>query len=223
MGSYLRYIRVISKNDLEIFNQCLIITLFTTTIKYLFNKLVTNKLDIIGSDNLIQLTILSYTGSIVHNICQDDKLATHFVMDDQSSIIDMCKSMVTLFLNSKKFKITKVARLIDNIDYDIKTFINIKNRLEKEKEKSQSYDEDDIPEDFMDPIMMTLMEDPVELPSSNIILDKNTILQQLLHCEEDPYSREHLTTELLESHNMKDSVKSRIDGLKFKIEKWLKK
>ena len=70
---------------------------------------------------------------------------------------------------------------------------------------------------------MTLMENPVELPSSNIILDKNTILQQLLHSEEDPYSREHLTKELLVKHNMKVCVKSRIDELKFKIDKWLKK
>ena len=221
MGSYLRYIRVISKNNLNIFKQYLIINLFTTTIKYIFNKLVTNKLEIVGSDNLIQLSLLSYTGDIIHNISQDDKLATHFVMDDQSSIIDMCRSMITLFLNSKTFEITRVASLIDYIDNDIKTFTNIKNRLEKET--TQSYDENDIPEDLMDPIMMTLMEDPVELPSSNIILDKNTILQQLLHCEEDPYSRAHLTKELLETHNMKISVKSKIDVLKLKIEKWLKK
>ena len=221
MGCFLQYIRVLSENDLRIFNHCMIINLFTTTIKYIFNKLVTNKLDIMGSDNMIQLQILSYTGNIIHNICEDDKLSTHFVRDDQSSIIDTCKSMVTLFLNSKKFNITKVTRLIDNIDYDIKTFINIKNKLEKEN--TQSYDDNDIPEELMDPIMMTLMEDPVELPSSNIILDKNTILQQLLHSEEDPYSRAHLTKELLEEHNMIVSVKSRTGKLKSKIEKWLHK
>ena len=49
------------------------------------------------------------------------------------------------------------------------------------------------------------------------------ILQQLLHSEEDPYSREHLTKELLETHNMKECVKSRIDELKLKIDKWLHK
>ena len=49
---------------------------------------------------------------------------------------------------------------------------------------------------------------------------KNTILQQLLHSEEDPYSRAHLTKKLLETHNMKVSVKSRIDELKSKIDKW---
>ena len=71
--------------------------------------------------------------------------------------------------------------------------------------------------------MMTLMEDPVELPSSNIILDKNTILQQLLHCEQDPYSREHLTKEILEEYNMKESVKIKIDKIKQRINVWLQK
>ena len=55
--------------------------------------------------------------------------------------------------------------------------------------------------------MMCIMKDPVELPSSNVVLDKDTILQQLLYCEEDPYSREKLTTFLLEDHNNQENIK----------------
>jgi len=123
-------------------------------------------------------------------------------------------------MNTKTYNIMNVAVLIDNIDYDISVLTKIKSRVEAEEDDEIS---EDIPEDFMDPIMMTLMEDPVELPSSNIILDKNTILQQLLHCEQDPYSRVPLTKELLEEHNMKEDVKSKIDELKLKINKWVKK
>lgn len=36
-------------------------------------------------------------------------------------------------------------------------------------------DYDDAPEEFLDPLMATLMDDPVELPSSRTIIDKITI------------------------------------------------
>lgn len=34
---------------------------------------------------------------------------------------------------------------------------------------------DDAPEDFLDPLMQTLMKDPVELPDSKTIIDYMTI------------------------------------------------
>jgi len=218
--SYLRYIKLISYNDLRIFKQYLIANLFTTTIKYLFDKLVTNKMEFSGNENNIKLKMLTYVGNIVDNVCQDEELMVYFIKDDQSCIISMCKSLISLYMNTKTYNIMNVAVLIDNIDYDISVLTKIKSRVEAEEDDDIS---EEIPEDFMDPIMMTLMEDPVELPSSNIILDKNTILQQLLHCEQDPYSRVPLTKELLEEHNMKEDVKSKIDELKLKINKWVKK
>ncbi|KAL3318090.1 Ubiquitin conjugation factor E4 A [Cichlidogyrus casuarinus] len=39
---------------------------------------------------------------------------------------------------------------------------------------------DDVPEDFLDPLMGSLMEDPVELPSSKTIIDRKTIHRHLL-------------------------------------------
>ena len=34
---------------------------------------------------------------------------------------------------------------------------------------------DDAPDEFLDPLMVTLMEDPVELPGSKTIIDRITI------------------------------------------------
>ncbi|MFN9901854.1 MAG: U-box domain-containing protein, partial [bacterium] len=34
---------------------------------------------------------------------------------------------------------------------------------------------DDAPDEFLDPLMATLMEDPVELPSSKTVIDRITI------------------------------------------------
>ena len=39
------------------------------------------------------------------------------------------------------------------------------------------------PEEFLDPVLMTLMTDPVKLPTSSTILDRSTIAQHLLNDE----------------------------------------
>ncbi|ELP93805.1 ubiquitination factor E4, putative [Entamoeba invadens IP1] len=47
----------------------------------------------------------------------------------------------------------------------------------------------DIPEEFCDTIMGTLMKDPVELPNSHVIVDRTTIVKHLMNSKEDPYDR----------------------------------
>lgn len=54
----------------------------------------------------------------------------------------------------------------------------------------------DIPDEFLDPIQCTLMRDPVLLPSGTTI-DRGVILRHLLSDPKDPFSRAHLTPEML--------------------------
>jgi hypothetical protein len=42
---------------------------------------------------------------------------------------------------------------------------------------------EDAPFEFMDPLLDTLMRDPVCLPTSNIVVDRSTIAQHLLNAE----------------------------------------
>lgn len=56
---------------------------------------------------------------------------------------------------------------------------------------------DDAPEEFLDPITTLLMEDPVKLPSSNIVVDRNTIEKHLLSDPTDPFNRSKLSKEML--------------------------
>jgi ubiquitin conjugation factor E4 B len=49
----------------------------------------------------------------------------------------------------------------------------------------------------LDPITTILMEDPVKLPSSNVIVDRNTIETHLLSDPTDPFNRTKLTKEML--------------------------
>lgn len=56
---------------------------------------------------------------------------------------------------------------------------------------------EDIPDEFLDPILSTLMKDPVELPSSHIIIDRATIERHLLSDQTDPFNRQKLTPDML--------------------------
>lgn len=48
------------------------------------------------------------------------------------------------------------------------------------------------PEEFLDPLMFTLMEDPVELTTSRVIVDRSTIVAHLLNDPHDPFNRQSL-------------------------------
>ena len=67
--------------------------------------------------------------------------------------------------------------IITTLEYNkIQIFIDkIKNKCEVEID----FDNIEIPEEFCDPIMMTLIEDPVFLPGTNMVVDKEVITRHL--------------------------------------------
>ncbi|XP_023696870.1 ubiquitin conjugation factor E4 B isoform X4 [Paramormyrops kingsleyae] len=58
-------------------------------------------------------------------------------------------------------------------------------------------DYSDAPDEFKDPLMDTLMTDPVRLPSGNV-MDRAVILRHLLNSSTDPFNRQPLTESMLE-------------------------
>lgn len=61
--------------------------------------------------------------------------------------------------------------------------------------QSEEQDLGDIPDDFLDPLMYTLMDDPVILPSSHTTVDRSTIKAHLLSDTHDPFNRVPLKIE----------------------------
>ncbi|KAI0770227.1 ubiquitin elongating factor core-domain-containing protein [Fomes fomentarius] len=53
----------------------------------------------------------------------------------------------------------------------------------------------EIPDEFLDPLMYTVMRDPVTLPSSRVVIDRSTIKAHLLSDSKDPFNRMPLTLE----------------------------
>ncbi|CDH50642.1 ubiquitin conjugation factor e4 [Lichtheimia corymbifera JMRC:FSU:9682] len=68
----------------------------------------------------------------------------------------------------------------------------------------------DVPDEFLDPILSSVMEDPVLLPTSNTIVDRSTIRAHLLGDTRDPFSRAPLSMDMVEP----------ADELKAKIQAW---
>lgn len=55
----------------------------------------------------------------------------------------------------------------------------------------------DAPDEFKDPLMMTVMSDPVLLPSGTV-MDRPIIMRHLLNSNTDPFNRQHLTEDMLQ-------------------------
>eukprot|EP00164_Ancoracysta_twista_P001271 GFYU01001669.1.p1 GENE.GFYU01001669.1~~GFYU01001669.1.p1 ORF type:complete len:1071 (-),score=326.59 GFYU01001669.1:216-3428(-) len=53
----------------------------------------------------------------------------------------------------------------------------------------------DIPDEFLDPLLQTLMKDPVTLPTSGTVMDRSTIARHLLSDPMDPFNRAPLKIE----------------------------
>lgn len=66
-----------------------------------------------------------------------------------------------------------------------------------EEEEAAEEDLGDIPDEFCDPIMSTLMRDPVLLPTSGNVMDRATISRILLSDALDPFNRKLLTEDML--------------------------
>lgn len=65
----------------------------------------------------------------------------------------------------------------------------------------------DAPDEFVDPIMSTLMRDPVILPSSRQVIDRPNILRHLMTDPRDPINRSPLqASELIPATDLKERI-----------------
>ncbi|EPQ27830.1 uncharacterized protein PFL1_04575 [Pseudozyma flocculosa PF-1] len=80
---------------------------------------------------------------------------------------------------------------------EIEAFIGMIDQVETVRQMEADEEEDlgEVPDEYLDPLMATLMKDPVMLPSSKTILDRSTIKAHLLSDATDPFNRMPLKIE----------------------------
>lgn len=82
-------------------------------------------------------------------------------------------------------------------------------RAEEQKatEEAEDIGFDEVPDDFLDPLMFTLMNDPVILPASRVSIDRSTIKAHLLSDSTDPFNRMPLKLEqVTPNHELKKQI-----------------
>uniref|UniRef100_A0A8C9EHP9 Ubiquitin conjugation factor E4 A n=1 Tax=Pavo cristatus TaxID=9049 RepID=A0A8C9EHP9_PAVCR len=107
----------------------------------------------------------------------------------------------------------RVLKKINKPGNMIVAFSNLAERIKSLADRQQQEEETyaDACDEFLDPIMSTLMSDPVILPSSRVTVDRSTIARHLLSDQTDPFNRSPLTMDQIRPNR----------ELKEKIQQWL--
>ena len=136
-------------------------------------------------------------------------------MDERSYKYDNFLKAIKVKNYCKKVKVDpKISIKFDDLVY---------NKLEKSKEivDKNTINYDDAPEEFLDPLLPTLMEDPVILPITHINIDRKTVEDCLLINPTDPFNRNPLNKEeLIPNFELKKRIEEyklmKLKGLKNK-------
>jgi hypothetical protein len=108
------------------------------------------------------------------------------------------------------------------LDYNIneKKFESLQMAVSQYDEESMEIEYDDLPDKFQDPLTCEPIKNPIMLPGVNnnfgngeecMFFEKNNIVKHLLTKEENPYTREKLTIEDLDSYNKQSHVLRKIN------------
>uniref|UniRef100_A0A915AJU9 Ubiquitin conjugation factor E4 B n=1 Tax=Parascaris univalens TaxID=6257 RepID=A0A915AJU9_PARUN len=132
-----------------------------------------------------------------------EKFAEYIANDERSYSPEMFAMMLTRLSTNSIVPVNEVERM--------KNLADMTEKIWKEKAKNEEDFGDDIPDEFRDPVMNTLMTDPVTLPSG-LKMDRKHIRRHLLSSQTDPFTRQPLQ----ESQLLPD------EELKARIEEWIK-
>ena len=78
-------------------------------------------------------------------------------------------------------------------------------------------EDEDIPDDLLDPIMGCLIENPVLLPNTDTFIDQDVILRHLLTSSDNPFTRDPLSKTQLEEYNTRPEIQVRIGLFKQRL------
>lgn len=180
---------------------------FTSMLLFVLNKIVGKnslelKIDNMDSYNFNPKTMLT-------EVCQT---IIHFT-EHQEFV--SCMAEDGFFNDAEPLK--KALKRVKNFNLltaiEIEMMNSLINSTLNAKVSCRNMDEliQDAPDKFLDPILDTLMRDPVTLPTSGQIVDRSTISQHLLNDQTDPFNRKALSI---------DMVIPNIE-LKSEIDQWL--
>lgn len=143
--------------------------------------------------------------SIFNNLSPEEEFVDAVARDERSFKEECFKKAVSIL-----YRVGKVP----NQQFETK-LLDFAKRANNKKVQEEEEEEElgEVPDEFLDPLMCTLMKDPVKLPHSNISIDRSVIKAHLMNDPTDPFNRTPLKIE-----DVKEDVE-----LRDKIRAWVKK
>ncbi len=215
---FLIFIEVTSSNLLELFNKDEITDKIAILLDTLLLELVGDtRKDLIIKDAkkyyFNPLELLGILGNIYINLGYDKKII-EAISNERLYKEEHLEKLIKIIMDKNLFE--------RQTWFKIGLLSSVKQRINEFQSNKIDYDEYNPPLELCDPLMMTLIENPIKLPTSDLFMDKSVIIKHLLSDETDPFNRSKLTPEMIEEYNKKEDVLLEINELKNKIEDWKK-
>ncbi|CAD8199564.1 unnamed protein product [Paramecium octaurelia] len=135
--------------------------------------------------------------NIYMNLRKNKQFILEVVKDERSFSVEL-------------FKKTQQSNNCEKYSQQFEEFIVQIEEL-NQKQKVLFQNQEDIPEEFLDPLCFSFMSDPVKLPHSNVIVDRLTIKKHLLNNSIDPFDRSPLTLDMvIEQKELKQKIEDYI-------------
>ena len=179
----------------------IIIDKFKNSLIYIMNNFSINFTD---NNNLIPERYLENIKKIIihfvfifRNIYHNDKFLKSFSREDTIYNEKLTKKFIDFMFTYKPIiKVnlwSEYKTQITNFDLFL---VHVNDLIRKEIK----IPDEDIPDEFLDPIMSTLIKNPVIIPNTNnTFMDKNVIYKYLVTESKNPFTREKLNKKILES------------------------
>jgi len=199
-------------------------TLLSFELKNVFISLINKSLKDLNYDNTYKIKIEKYNAffnvsTLVTNIL---KLCINFDKNIFSKeLIDNIYFQSNIYQNLGQSK--KIIKKYDSLFSNKLDVIIFFNNIKEVDEDTKVIDDDiDIPFELCDPLLCTLIEEPLFLPETDTVIDKKSIHTHLLRKEEHPFTRTKLTKDILHNYNERPDIIDRINVFKEKVNDWKK-
>ena len=143
--------------------------------------------------------------NIIYGLYKNDVRFYRQFLNKQNNYKSNNLKQIDLFIDKNEDDIhnihyvSNIDILIENIDtVQACTIIDVRN----------------VPDKFLDPIIMDIIKEPILLPYSDIIVDKLMIYNHLLISKTDPFTQLYLDKDTLDAYNQKEDKIHKIDTFK---------
>ena len=228
----------IQEITLEPFTNDLIFQKFIETLNYYFSWALGTNPDIKKYKNISAIFYIAegictfniklFKMCLVHiyiTLSQYDLFYKFMTQDKRSYNINYLENEINNYISVYSNKNIKISPKITSqkyTPYSKKRCTDMILKLKKHNTDLNDKKSIEPPETFVDPIGCIVMDDPVTLPSSNIILDRTIIIKHLLNVSNDPFTRENLTINDLNEFNNRKDISEKMNKLKEEIINWKK-